>query len=239
MSTVERWPPAPVPIPSLVAGQRLSQAEFHRRYEAMPPQTRAELVGGIVYMPSPMSNDHGESTPDVTTWLNLYRHRTPGIRIAEGATVILGEYGEPQPDALLRIEPERGGACSVNEDSYLTGPPDLIAEIAKSSRLFDLGKKRSDYQRAGVQEYVVVALDPPGVHWHVRRAGKLMKVRPDRDGLYRSKVFPGLWLDPAALLKGDFAAVLATLDRGLASPEHAAFVAHLAAQAAARGAAGP
>ena len=60
MSTVERRPPSPAAVSPLVAGQRLGQAEFHRRYEAMPPRTRAELVGGIVYMPSPMSNDHGE-----------------------------------------------------------------------------------------------------------------------------------------------------------------------------------
>src|SRR6185312_1431550 len=159
MSTVERRPPAPATFPSLADGQRLSQAEFHRRYEAMPPQTRAELVGGMVYMPSPMSADHGESTPDVSLWLGLYRRRTPGVRQADGATVILGEFGEPQPDALLRIEPERGGTCYTNEDNYLTGPPELIVEIARSSRPFDLGGKRDDYERAGVEEYVVVALD--------------------------------------------------------------------------------
>ncbi|HZW33442.1 MAG TPA: Uma2 family endonuclease [Isosphaeraceae bacterium] len=232
MSLVERRRRPPPPPPPLIAGQRLNQAEFHRRYEAMPPQTRAELVGGIVYMPSPLSSDQGESTPDVTTWLNLYRHRTPGLRLADNATVILGEYGEPQPDSLLRIEPERGGACFVNEDNYLTGPPELVAEVAKSSRPFDLGAKRADYERAGVQEYVVVTLDPNDVHWHVRRGPKLVRVRPGRDGLYRSKVFPGLWLDPAALLRGDLAGVLAALDRGLASPEHAAFVARLAAAAA-------
>jgi Putative restriction endonuclease len=229
MSTAERWPPAD--IPPLVAGEQLSQAEFHRRYEAMPPQTRAELVGGIVYMPSPMTADHGESTPDVATWLNIYRHRTPGLRLAEGATVILGAFGEPQPDALLRIQPERGGACFVNADNYLTGPPELVAEVAKSSRLFDLGKKKTDYERAGVKEYVVVTIDPDEIHWFVRRGRKLVKMRRDRDGLYRSKVFPGLWLDPAALLRRDLAAVLAALERGLASPEHAAFVAKLAAAA--------
>jgi Uma2 family endonuclease len=232
MSLVERRPPPPATPPPLVDGQRLGQAEFHRRYEAMPPQTRAELVGGIVYMPSPLSADHGESTPDVTTWLNLYRHRTPGLRLADNATVILGEYGEPQPDAVLRIVPEQGGTCSVNEDNYLTGPPELVVEVAKSSRPFDLGAKRTDSERAGVKEYIVVTLDPHEVHWHVRRGRKLVRVRPGRDGLYRCKVFPGLWLDPAALLRGDLTGVLAGLDRGLATPEHAEFVARLAAAAA-------
>ena len=234
MSTVERRPPAPPTIPLLVDGQRLGQAEFHRRYEAMPPRTRAELVGGTVYMPSPMSADHGESTPDIIIWLGLYRRRTPGLRLADGATVVLDKFGEPQPDALLRIEPELGGTCSVNEDNYLTGPPEMVVEVAKSSRLFDLGAKRTDYERAGVQEYIVVTLDPHDVHWYVRRAKKLVRMRLGRDGLYRSKVFPGLWLDPVALSRGDLDGVIAALDRGLASPDHAAFVAKLAA-AAARG----
>ena len=109
---------------------------------------------------------------------------------------------------------------------------ELVVEVAKSSRKIDLGKKRDDYERAGVKEYIVVTIDPDDVHWFVRRGRKLVKMRRDRDGLYRSKVFPGLWLDPAALLRRDLAAVLATLDRGLASPEHAEFVAKLAAAAA-------
>ncbi len=232
MSTVEERPSRPSAIPPLVAGRRLSQAEFHRRYEAMPPRARAELVGGIVYMPSPMSADHGESSPDLIVWLGLYRRRTPGLRLADGATVILGPYGELQPDALMRIEPDLGGKCSVNEDNYLTGPPEMVVEVARSSRLFDLGAKRADYERAGVREYIVVTLDPDDVHWHVRRAGKLVRMRPGRDGLYRSKVFPGLWLDPSALLRGDLDGVIAALDQGLASPEHAEFVAKLAARAA-------
>jgi Uma2 family endonuclease len=234
MSTIEQRPPATIIVPPLAGGQRLSQAEFHRRYEAMPPQTRAELVGGMVYMPSPMSADHGESTPDISLWLGLYRRRTPGVRQADGATIILGEFGEPQPDALLRIEPERGGTCYINEDNYLTGPPELIVEIARSSRPFDLGGKRDDYERAGVEQYVVVALDTQEVHWHVRRGDKLERITPDTDGLYRSAVFPGLWLDPVALLSGDLEGVIAVLERGLATPEHAAFIARLAAEAARR-----
>ena len=125
----------------------------------------------------------------------------------------------------MRRPDRRGG-------KYIGGAPELVVEVAKSSRKFDLGAKRDDYERAGVREYIVVTLDPDEVHWFVRRGRKLVKMRRDRDGLYRSKVFPGLWLDPTALLRRDFAAVLATLDRGLASPEHAEFVAKLAAAAA-------
>jgi Uma2 family endonuclease len=147
----------------------------------------------------------------------------------------MDELGVPQPDAQLRILPECGGQTR-DTDQFIVGAPELVVEVAKSSRTIDLGDKRADYERAGVREYVEVALEPGEVYWHIRRGRKLVRVRPGRDGLHRSKVFPGLWLDPAALLSGDIAGVFAALDRGLATPEHAEFVAHLAAVAARRAA---
>jgi hypothetical protein len=228
MSTAERRPPAPGrPTPPLAAGQRLSQAEFLRRYEATPPKFKAELIGGVVHVPSPVGRDHGISSADMITWLGYYRARTPGTQVLDNATTAMDELGVPQPDAQLRILPECGGQTR-DEGKIVAGAPELLAEVAQSSRPIDLGAKRVDYERAGVKEYVVVTLDPHDVYWHVRRAKKLVRVRPGRDGLHRSKVFPGLWLDSAALLKGDLDGVLAALDRGLASPEHAAFVARLA-----------
>jgi hypothetical protein len=53
------------------------------------------------------------------------------------------------------------------------------------------------------------------------------RLMPDEQGVLRSEVFPGLWLDTAALLRGDMAAVLATVQQGLASPDHETFVARL------------
>jgi Uma2 family endonuclease len=227
MSTVDRRPPAPPTIPLLVDGQRLGQAEFMRRYELTPPGFTAELIGGVVHVASPLSRPHGRGSLVLTTWLGVYYSRTPGVEGLENATTVMDDLGVPQPDAQLRILPECGGQTR-DEGQYVGGAPELIVEVGKSSRLFDLGAKRADYERAGVREYIVVTINPDDVHWHTRRGKKLVKVRPDHDGLYRSKVFPGLWLDPVALLNGDIAAVLATLDRGLASPEHAAFVAQLA-----------
>ena len=63
MSTVDQ-PPRITSLPRLVAGQRLDQPTFHERYEAMPPETQAELIGGIVYMTPPhrarsRSDPHG------------------------------------------------------------------------------------------------------------------------------------------------------------------------------------
>jgi Uma2 family endonuclease len=232
MSTVERRPP-PATIPPLVAGQRLSQAEFLRRYEATPPGFKAELIGGVVHVPSPVGRKHGISSADMIAWLGYYRARTRGVQVLDNATTAMDELGVPQPDAQLRILPQCGGQTR-DEGNIVAGAPELVVEAARSSRPFDLGDKRADYERAGVREYVVVALEPDEVYWYVRRDDKLERMAPGPDGLYRSEVFSGLWLDPTALLNEDLAAVLAALDRGLATPEHDAFVAHLA-DVAARG----
>jgi hypothetical protein len=87
------------------------------------------------------------------------------------------------------------------------------------------------YRRNQVSEYVVWRVYDEAIDWFVYRAGEFVSAEPDpADGLFKSTAFPGLWLDPAALIRRDLAAVLAALTRGLASPEHAAFVRQLAAR---------
>jgi Uma2 family endonuclease len=215
-------------MPPLVEGQRLDQPTFHARYEAMPPGTRAELIGGVVSMPSPVSYEHGDTLMGVLVWLDRYEEFTPGVHALNDVTVKLGWRNEPQPDAGLRVRPEYGGRTR-NEGGYVAGAPELLVEVARATRYVDLGPKLDEYERAGVLEYVVCAAAPDEVVWHVLDSGRFVAVAPDQDGLYRSRVFPGLWLDPAALLAGTRAAVRDALDRGLATPEHAAFVAGLAA----------
>jgi Uma2 family endonuclease len=222
MSTAR--PPAVAP---LVAGQRLRQAEFHERYEAMPPEMRFELIDGVVYMPSPVGLPHGSHHANAITWLGFYRFRTPGVQILDNASTALDDLSEVQPDASMRILPDRGGQ-SRNLGSIVGGAPEMVVEVAQSSRAIDLGAKLAIYERAGSLEYVVFAIDPDEVFWHVLRDGRLVRIGPDPDGLYRSKAFPGLWLDPAAFFDDDGPAIVATLERGLATEEHAAFVNWLA-----------
>ncbi len=226
MSTVER--PKARTLPPLVALQQLDQPTFHERYEAMPPETRAELVGGVVYMPSPLRDDHGEIDNDVSGWLFHYKCHTPGVRSPNNATVKLDRKGESQPDTQLRIPAELGGQSSVNAEGYITGAPELVVEIARSSRAYDLGVKKLDYERAGVREYVVVELEPNRIHWFIRRGEQFEEWPAGPDGVYRSEVFPGLWLDPQALYSEDRHRLIDVLGEGLATPQHAAFVAQLA-----------
>jgi len=217
-------------LPPLEAGDHLDQTTFHARYEAMPSDFRAELIGGVVFVSSPLRSEHGESHALVMGWLTHYWIATPGTRVRDNATAILGDDSEPQPDAALIIEPERGGQTSVSEDGYATGPPELIVEVASSSESIDLHAKRRDYEQAGVLDYVVVVLRQRVVRWFVLQDGTYREVEADASGMFKSTVFPGLWLDASALLRRDVRQVMATLQHGLETPEHAAFVQQLQAR---------
>ncbi len=140
---------------------------------------------------------------------------------------MLGDSGEVQPDQHLRISEAFGGRSRI-EGRFLVGPPELIVEVGYSSRSYDLGPKMADYERAGVAEYLFVGVDPEEVRWFVLRDERYTSSPPGDDGLFRSEVFPGLWLDPDALFADDYHALIAGLNRGLATPERAAFVSRLA-----------
>jgi Uma2 family endonuclease len=224
MSTVER--PAVIP---LVAGLRMTRSEFHEAYEAMPPGFWAELIGGVVYVSSPVKNLHAIVSALAVVWLSLYKFRTPGLMVGDNGSTVLDDDNEVQPDAMMCILPDRGGQTTVI-NGLIQGAPELVIEVAWSSRAIDLGVKKIEYEKARAREYLVFAIGPDEVFWHVLEADRLVRIEPDADGIYRSKVFPGLWLDPVALYADDGPAMVATLERGLGSEEHARFVAELNAR---------
>jgi len=98
-------------------------------------------------------------------------------------------------------------------------------EIAGSSRAYDLHQKKGAYRRNGVREYLAWITGEQRLVWWELRDGEYQEIVPQAEGVLRSVVFPGLWLNTQALLKGDKKTVLATLRQGLASPEHLAFLA--------------
>ncbi len=227
MSTVERAPSKPTRIlPPLEAGQHLDQPTFHERYEAMPEETWAELVGGVVYMPSPVRSEHGDYDEVVALWTATYRRATKGLRGGRNSTVILDISGECQPDGQLRIPQALGGQTRI-EAGFIVGAPELAIEISRTSRYYDLNQKKADYERGGVLEYVVFELDPDQVHWFIRRGDHFEDLPPGPDGIYRSEVFPGLWLDPGAFYAEDLDRLIEVLNQGLATPEHARFAERL------------
>jgi Uma2 family endonuclease len=215
------------PLP-LENGDRLTRQEFERRYEAMPWLKKAELIEGVVYVEPSVRYSHGRAHAQIVGWLGSYCAATPGVDLGDNATIRLDVDNEPQPDALLRIEPEAGGGSRIGEDDYIEGPPELVFEIAASSASYDVHDKLNIYRRNQVQEYAVWRVYDQRVDWWELHEGEYLPLEPDQEGVVRSNVFPGLWLAIAALLEGKLAAVLATLQKGLESDEHAAFVARLA-----------
>ena len=215
-------------LPPLEPGDRLTRPEFERRYEAMPHLKKAELIEGVVHMPSPVRHRrHGRPHLQLAGWLAAYEAGTPGVEASDNGTARLDLANEPQPDALLLIDPARGGQARISADDYVEGAPEWVGEVAASSVSIELNTKLAIYQRNGVLEYVVWRVLNRAIDWFLLRDGQFERLEPDAQGILRSTVFPGLWLDAAALVRGDLATVLAVLQQGLASPEHAAFVAQL------------
>ena len=235
-------PPAKTsrPIPPLRNGDRLTLVEFERRYDAMPHLKKAELIEGIVYIPSadfqlPEGNPPDMASPvsfrkhanphyKLISWLGRYSEATLGVEGGDNGSTRLDLDNMPQPDAFLIVLPEYGGQAKISQDDYIVGAPELVAEVAYSSVSHDLHAKLQVYRRAGVREYVVWRVEEEKLDWFVLREGRFEPLAPGEDGLLRSEAFNGLWLDQTALLLGEMARVSQVVRLGLESAEHAAFV---------------
>ena len=217
--------PSPQGLPALYNGDRMTQPEFHRVYERMPGDVKAELVEGVVYTASPVGIEHGRRHLHLGVVLGLYEAATPGVQAVDNSTTVVSDEDEPQPDLSLRVLPECGGQTRT-DGNYIAGEPELVVEVAHSRRAIDLHAKRRAYARHGGIEYLVADLEDARLHWIDLRADQ--DLAADADGVYRIRAFPGLWIDGPALFAYDVARLTATLNAGLATPEHAAFVAALA-----------
>jgi Uma2 family endonuclease len=209
------------PLP-LRDGDRLTRDEFLRRWEAMPELKHAELIDGVVYMPSPVSKPHSRHHGPLAGWLFYYVIRTPGCWVDVEGTLLI-EKDAPQPDVTLTVLPEYGGR-TTEQDGLSAGAPELIVEVSLSSAPLDLGPKARLYERAGVTEYITALVGQERIVWRELVRGRYRDIALDADGLLRSRMFPGLWLDADALWKRDAPRLADAVDRGVATPEHAEFV---------------
>ena len=223
----------PVPTSSVLeSGDRLTRDEFERRYAASAVH-KAELIRGVVYVASPVRSDvHGSPHLILSMWAGLFVARTPGTDGACDATVRLTPDSEPQPDIMLCIEERHGGRAQLDSSGYLGGPPELVVEIAASSASYDLHDKKAAYADAAIQEYVVWRTLDRAIDCFHLRDGRYERAPAATDGIWRSEVLPGLWLDCEAAIERDRTGVLDTLEQGLATEAHREFVAQLRAAAA-------
>jgi Uma2 family endonuclease len=205
-------------IPPLESGDRLSRDEFERRYTAMPHIKKAELIEGIVYMASPLRfNSHGKPHGQLITWLGVYQVSTPGVELGDNVTVRLDLDNEPQPDVVLLIDERLGGQARISDDDYVEGAPELVVEVAASSAANDLHDKKKAYRRHGVQEYIVWQILENKLNCFSLQNSEYVSLEPDTDGIIKSRVFPGLWLDLHALRAGEMTKVLAVVQQGFHS----------------------
>jgi Uma2 family endonuclease len=197
---------------SLESGDHLAREEFHRRYLARPDIKKAELIDGVVYVPSPVRvRQHGRPHAFVVGWLSHYVALVPEILLADNATIYLDGRAEVQPDAFLwRPEP---GLAHETEDGYFEGAPQLIVEVTASSVSYDLHVKKEAYCRNGVREYVVWRVIDGAIDWFRLQDGEYLLVEPDADGIVESEQFPGLRLHIPSMLAGDLSTVLARLSQ--------------------------
>jgi Uma2 family endonuclease len=215
-------------LPLLESGDHLTRDEFERRYDAMPDLKKAELIEGIVYMASPVRMiRHGRPHVHVSVWLGTYEAHTPGVLTGDNVSIRLVGDEMPQPDAVLMIERARGGQAIISADDYIEGGPELVVEVAASTASIDLNAKLRVYRRNNVREYLVWRVIDRAIDWFELVEGEYKRLEPGADGITRSKMFPGLWLDPAALVGANLPRVLEVLNQGIGDAAHAAFVARL------------
>ena len=230
-------------VAELADGARMTPRVFHLLYDRTPHGFRAELIERRVSVVSPNAGGHAGPHLDFGTAIGLYRWSTPGVAGGIDQTARLAESGEAQPDLFLRIRLDHGGRVGTwnlvdgeqvpagDDGDYLDAGPEFVLEVSRSSLGRDRGPKRRDYVRGGVREYVIADV----------RGRRLIRYdlveNPDEptpappDGVLKSRAMPGLWLNAPALFAGDLAAVRKSCEAGLATPEHAAFAAKLAAAA--------
>ncbi|AFZ44503.1 protein of unknown function DUF820 [Halothece sp. PCC 7418] len=214
-----------ISTPILENGDRLSRQEFEERYQKMPHLKKAELIEGKVYMASPLRFEpHAEPHANLIGWLWNYKIATPGVRLGDNATIKLDLDNEPQPDAVLLLDSNRGGQTSIDEAGYIVGAPEMVIEIAASSASIDLYEKKQVYCRNGVKEYLVWRVMEQQLDWFYLQQGNYLSLTPNEKGIIDSQVFPGLRLNQVALIAGEMQSVMMTLQEGLTSREHQDFL---------------
>jgi Uma2 family endonuclease len=226
--SISSQPASAVSVPPLCNGDHLSRAEFERRYAVSPEIRKAELIEGVVLVQAALSVDHGQPQTHLTLLLATYCAYTPHVGSFDNTTVRLDDDNEPQPDLMLRIDEKHGGQSKVDDERLIAGAPELAAEIAVTSASYDLHSKLRAYCRNGVREYIVWRVLDKAIDWFALRGDRYEPLPTDELGVIKSETFPGLWLNPAALLSGELAAVLKVLQQGIATDEHQAFCRQLA-----------
>lgn len=217
-------------VPPLVSGDRLSRAEFERRYWLHPEIKKAELIERRVYVASPLYHGHGRPHLNVSTFIGTYVLKTEGLIANDNTSIRLDGDNEIQPDTAVYIAPEYGGKTLLPEDDFIEGAPEFVIEVARSSASYDLFDKKRVYQRNGMPGYVVLSVYDKRTHWFELIDGVYAEIQPDENGIFKSNVLPGFWFDGLAYWREDWKQVFKALDEGMNSAEYHQFQQQLISQ---------
>ena len=215
--------------PPLQSGDRLSRAEFHRRYGMYPEIKKAELIEGVVIVGSPVYRRHSVPHSKFGTLLGIYCAHTRGLEIADNQSVVLDQDNEVQPDICVWIDTPHGRRLQETERGLMIGAPEFVVEVAASSVAYDLHSKLNVYRRSGVLEYLVLLAYEREMRFFRLEDGEYAAVEPDAGGVLRSSVLPGFRFRSDWFWEDRLAELIQLVEEGIASPERREFVDSLAA----------
>lgn len=162
---------------------------------AVPEDVHAEWVDGKVVLMTPVSRKHQELSRFLLTLLAHFAEAYDlGTVLFEPFQMKTGrQLPGRAPDILFLAK----GNLSRLKSNYVDGPADLVIEIiSPDSRSRDRKEKFKEYELGGVREYWI--LDPErknaALYWRDEH-GKFQSLAPDKDGIVRSLILSGLWVE--------------------------------------------
>ena len=160
--------------------------------------THAEWVDGEVIFMSPLSTDHQEIgrflLRALSEWVEF--HGLGDIRYEGFLMKLETRPSGREPDILFVANENRGRL----RNTYLDGPADLVVEIVSPESVErDRVDKFHEYQAGGVREYWLIDPQQRRAQWYQRGEDGLYRLAATEDGVYHSRVLPGLWLREAWL----------------------------------------
>jgi len=154
---------------------------------------KADLIDGVIYMASPDNVDANRINGWLHTLVSVFaRKRKLGEVFISRVACRLDDHNAPEPDILFvsvkhKARIRRGG---------IAGSPDAAWEIVSPDSVErDYEKKWEQYERFKIPEYWIVdELEKKVTLLRLDRQGKYRPIAP-RNGVLRSRVLKGFWLD--------------------------------------------
>lgn len=191
------------PAPAM---QKLSYKEFLIAYDGV----RAEWVDGEVIMAPPASDLHQDFVDFLISILRVYiEMRDLGWVRSAPFQMRLAQISRGREPDILFVRKDRMHLIQL---TYLDGPADLAIEIiSPESLLRDRGEKFAEYELAGVQEYWLLDPERKRADFYQLESDGRYRLASLDEGIYRSKVLQGFWLNVDWLWQNPLPKVLAVL----------------------------